>query len=184
MVCRQRRKKPDPFAEPAIGREQKSNPEKQAESRQRESSNPKRQTRKGSAHPYLSPPKLEVAQNTGDSSLSRSDLGGLSSHYRGGSRAMLKERIIEESTKPWSSLTVVVPKLSGSLHLCNIFQRLNQISDFDSYPFPQVEDLMEFIGKAQFLSTLNLTKGYWQVALFPDTDPKTTFLTSSSHWQY
>ncbi|KAK3571015.1 hypothetical protein QTP86_034556, partial [Hemibagrus guttatus] len=41
-----RRKKPDPFAEPAIGKEQKSYPEKQAESRQQESSNPKRQTRK------------------------------------------------------------------------------------------------------------------------------------------
>ncbi|KAK3561326.1 hypothetical protein QTP86_030623 [Hemibagrus guttatus] len=46
MVLRQRRKKPDPFAEPAKGREQKRKPEKQSESRQRESSNPKRQNRK------------------------------------------------------------------------------------------------------------------------------------------
>ncbi|KAK3531331.1 hypothetical protein QTP70_018128 [Hemibagrus guttatus] len=46
MALRQRRKKPDPFAEPAKGREQKRKPEKQSESRQRESSNPKRQNRK------------------------------------------------------------------------------------------------------------------------------------------
>ncbi|KAK3514314.1 hypothetical protein QTP70_013800 [Hemibagrus guttatus] len=55
--------------------------------------------------------------------------------------------------------------------------------DHPNKPAP-LEDLMECIGKAQFLSTLNLTKGYWQVALFSDTDPKTTFLTSSGHWQY
>ncbi|KAK3535045.1 hypothetical protein QTP70_002230 [Hemibagrus guttatus] len=57
---------------------------------------------------------------------------------------------------------VVVPKPDSSLHLCNDFQRLNQILEFDSYPLPQVDDPVERLGKAGFVSTLDLTKGYWQ----------------------
>ncbi|KAK3517265.1 hypothetical protein QTP70_001757 [Hemibagrus guttatus] len=80
---------------------------------------------------------------------------------------MLRGGIIEESTSLWSSPIVVVPKPDGSLCLCNDFRRFNQISEFDSYPLPQVDDLMEQLGKARFVSTLDLTKGYWQVALAP-----------------
>lgn len=43
--------------------------------------------------------------------------------------------------------------------------RLNQISEFDGYPFHQVAGHMEGLGKAWFVSMLNLTMGYWQVPL-------------------
>ncbi|KAK3566994.1 hypothetical protein QTP86_008526 [Hemibagrus guttatus] len=42
----------------------------------------------------------------------------------------------EESTSPWSSPIVVVPKPDGTLWLCNDFWKLNQISEFYSYPLP------------------------------------------------
>ncbi|KAF4089134.1 hypothetical protein AMELA_G00063060, partial [Ameiurus melas] len=95
---------------------------------------------------------------------------------------MLRDRVIEESNSPWSSPIVVVPKLEGSIRLCNDFRRLNQVSDFDSYPLPRVDDLVERLGSAQFISTLDLT--YWQVALAADARPKTAFNTSTGHWQY
>ncbi len=34
------------------------------------------------------------------------------------------------------------------------------------------------------MSTLDLTKGYWQVPLSDDAKPKTAFSTPSGHWQY
>lgn len=43
---------------------------------------------------------------------------------------------------------------------------------------------MEHLGRAQFISTLELTKGYQQVALTQDAKPKTAFSTSLGHWQY
>lgn len=67
--------------------------------------------------------------------------------------SMLQDGIIEESTSPWSSPIVVVPKPDGSIHLCSDFWRLNQVSEFDSYPLPQTDDLIEHQGRARFIST-------------------------------
>lgn len=95
---------------------------------------------------------------------------------------MLQEGIIEESTSPLSSPIIIIPKPNKSLWLCNNFWKLNVVLEFDSYP--RVDDLIEHLGRAQFISTLNLTKGYWQVALSRKAYPKMAFTTNSGHWQY
>lgn len=48
---------------------------------------------------------------------------------------------------------------------------------FNAYPFLHVDDLVDLLGKVRFISTLDLTKGYWEVAL-------TTFTSDQAHWQY
>lgn len=95
---------------------------------------------------------------------------------------MLEDGIIEESTSPWCSPIVTVSKPDGSLRISNDFRRLNQIAKFDSYPLPRVDDLIDQLGRVRFISTLDLVKGYWQVALAPEAKPKTTFGTISGHW--
>ncbi|XP_019391689.1 PREDICTED: uncharacterized protein LOC109310815 [Crocodylus porosus] len=40
---------------------------------------------------------------------------------------------------------------------------------------PQVNELVERIGQANFISTLDLLKGYWQIPLRPEDQPKTAF---------
>ncbi|XP_053092893.1 uncharacterized protein LOC128318860 [Pangasianodon hypophthalmus] len=61
---------------------------------------------------------------------------------------MLQDSIIKESTSPWSRPIVVVPKPNGSIQLCNDFRKLSQVSEFDGYPLPRVEDLVEQLGRA------------------------------------
>lgn len=80
---------------------------------------------------------------------------------------MLKDGIIKESTSPWSSRIVMVPKPGSSLHLCNDFRKLSEYFELDSYPMPQVDELVERLGRVWFILTLDLTKGYWQVLLAP-----------------
>lgn len=70
---------------------------------------------------------------------------------------MLRDGTIEESTSPWSSPVVVVLKPDRIIQLCNEFRRLNQVSEFDSYPLSRVDGLVERLGKARFIF---LTKGY------------------------
>lgn len=75
--------------------------------------------------------------------------------------------MIEPSNSPWSSPIVMIPKPDGIFHFCNDFRKLNKVSQFDSYPMPRVDELIERLGRARYVSTLELTKGYWQVLLSP-----------------
>jgi len=82
-------------------------------------------------------------------------------------KAMLKNGIIDESHSEWSSPILLVPKPDGSIRFCNDFRKLNEISKFDTYPMPRVDELIDRLGKSRYITTLDLTKGYWQVPLAP-----------------
>ncbi len=49
---------------------------------------------------------------------------------------------------------------------------------------PRVDELLDRRGGTRYISTLDLTKGYWQVPLTEEAKPKTAFSTPSGHWQY
>ncbi|KAL1252489.1 hypothetical protein QQF64_017182 [Cirrhinus molitorella] len=95
---------------------------------------------------------------------------------------MLKLGVIEPSRSPWSSPTVLVPKPDGTLRFCNDYRCLNEISGFDSYPMSRVDELLERLGRARYITTLDLTKGYWQAPLSETAKPKTAFSTPNGHW--
>ncbi|CAM4664066.1 unnamed protein product [Caretta caretta] len=89
-------------------------------------------------------------------------------------RKMLELGVIEESYSQWSSPIVLVPKPDGSLRFCNDFRKLNDVSQFDAYPIPCIDELVDQLGKARYLTTLDLTKGYWQIPLAEDAKEKKT----------
>lgn len=37
---------------------------------------------------------------------------------------------------------------------------LNAVSKFESYPMPRIDKLLERVGRARFITTLDLSKGY------------------------
>lgn len=55
------------------------------------------------------------------------------------------------------------------------------LSRFDgpptTYSMPQVDKLLDQFGEAQYITTLDLTKGYWQILLTSDSQEKNTFTT-------
>ena len=73
---------------------------------------------------------------------------------------MLKEGIIEPATSPWSSPIVLVNKKDKSLRLCVDYRKLNAVSEGDAYPMPRVDDLIDRLGQAKFISALDLSKGH------------------------
>ncbi len=85
--------------------------------------------------------------------------------------------VIEESHRDWASLIVLVPKTDGSVRFCVDYRKVNAVSKFDAYPMPRVDELLDRLGTARFYSTLDLTKGYWQILLSPLSKEKSAFTT-------
>ena len=54
------------------------------------------------------------------------------------------------------------------------------MSQFDAYPMPRIEELVDRIGKAKYISTMDLARGYWQVPMAPKDREKTAFATPYS----
>ena len=49
---------------------------------------------------------------------------------------------------------------------------------------PRVADLIDGVGKATYITTLDLTKGYWQVPVAVEDRAKTAFTTPYGLYQF
>ena len=67
---------------------------------------------------------------------------------------MLEAGIIEPSQSEWSAPIVLVKKKDGTLRLCVDYRRLNSVSKSDAYPMPRIDDLIDQLGEARYLTTL------------------------------
>ena len=54
----------------------------------------------------------------------------------------------------------------------------------DGYPMPRTEDLLQKIGKAKFITSLDCTQGYLQIVLHPDSREFTSFVTHRGQYEY
>ena len=54
----------------------------------------------------------------------------------------------------------------------------------DAYPMPHIDELLDRIGNARYITTLDLTRGYWQVPVAEDARLKTAFTTPSGLFQF
>jgi len=97
---------------------------------------------------------------------------------------LLDQGIIEESTSPWASPIVMVPKADGTLRLCTDFRKVNNCTVPDPFPLPRIEDLIDHVGKAKYLTKLDMTRGYWQVPLDDPSVPISAFVTPFGHFQW
>ena len=99
--------------------------------------------------------------------------------------SMLDMGIIEPCTSQWCSPVVLVPKKdSNDLRFCINFIKVNSVSAFDPYPMPRVDELIERLGKAKYLTTLDLCKGYWQIPLTERAKDITAFRVPSGLYRF
>lgn len=92
-------------------------------------------------------------------------------------RDLVSQGILRESCSPWASPAVIVIKKDGSIRFCCDYRKLNKVTCKDAYPLPRVEESLDALGNAQLFSTLDLTSGYFQVAMNEEDRAKTAVTT-------
>ena len=62
--------------------------------------------------------------------------------------------------------------------MCVDYRRLNTVSRVEAYPMPRIDDLIHgpWLGKAKYITSLDLTKGYWQMPVARADRYKTAFI--------
>ena len=60
---------------------------------------------------------------------------------------------------------VLVPKAGGSYRLCVDYRKVNAVTLPDSFPLPRMDDIIDDLGTARYVTKLDLLQGYYQVPL-------------------
>ncbi|CAM4640977.1 unnamed protein product [Caretta caretta] len=68
--------------------------------------------------------------------------------------------------------------------LCELSESFNAITVSDAYPMPRPDELLHKLGGARYLTTMDLTKGYWQVPLDADARLKSAFITPLGLYEF
>ena len=97
---------------------------------------------------------------------------------------MEQNGIIEPSSSEWTAPIVLVKKKDGTLRFCVDYRKLNSLSQTDPYPMPRIDELIDRLGQAKYVTTLDLTHGYWQVPVAEKAREKTAFVTPFGLYQF
>ncbi|KAL0152923.1 hypothetical protein M9458_051752 [Cirrhinus mrigala] len=97
---------------------------------------------------------------------------------------LLKHGLATPSQSPWSSPCLLVPKQDSTYRFCTDYRKVNSVTKPDSFPLPRMEDCVDKIGCARFITKLDLLKGYWQVPLTARASEISAFVTPDNLLKY
>lgn len=97
---------------------------------------------------------------------------------------MLDNGIAEPSVSSWASPCILVPKSDGTPRFCSDFRKLNAVTKSDCFPLPRIDDLVDQVGSAKFLSKFDLLKGFWQIPMTHRAREVSAFITPTGLYSY
>jgi len=103
-------------------------------------------------------------------------------------KQMCANDIIEEAQSEWSSPILIVPKRVDSSgekkwRIVIDMRLLNQQIKDDKFPLPNANEILDSLGGAIYFSHLDLSQGYYQVELHPESRKYTAFTTNKGQFQ-
>ena len=96
---------------------------------------------------------------------------------------------MKPSQSPYNTPVSIVPKKVGSQvnkkwRMVLDFRKLNEKTISDSYPLPNIREILDQLGNAQYLSVFDLASGFHQIKISPEDSHKTAFSTPNGHYEF
>ncbi|GFX37548.1 retrovirus-related Pol polyprotein from transposon 17.6 [Trichonephila clavipes] len=91
---------------------------------------------------------------------------------------MLQLKIIEPGESDFTSPLILVDAHGKEARPCIDYRMLNKVTWTQFFPLPNIEELLEKVSEAKYISILDLTRGYWQIPLSPRAQRYASFVTT------
>lgn len=99
-------------------------------------------------------------------------------------RLMFERGVIQKSQSPWASPILLADKKNGKVRFCVDYRKLNDNTIKDSYPLPKMDDIIAALGKATYMSSIDLTDAFWSIKVKEEDREKTAFTTKGGLWEF
>ena len=97
---------------------------------------------------------------------------------------LLKEGVIQRSSSSYNSPLIVVNKKDGGLRVCIDMRKINELVEPVHFPLPRITDLLNSLGQAKVLSSLDLAHAYHQCEIALEDRHKTAFTVKNTKYEY
>lgn len=92
--------------------------------------------------------------------------------------------IIEPSTSPWAANAFVKLKPDGDYRFLVNYKGLNTLTVADSYPIPCIDQILSYLGPANYYSSADASKGFFQIEIDEESRPLTAFRSHRGLYQF
>ena len=110
--------------------------------------------------------------------------GGIREAVRAEIDKLVSNGVIVESKSEWASPLVPVKKKDGCIRLCVNYRDLNSCTPLRRFWLPSLTEILEKVGRSLYLSTLDLTSGFHQIAMSESSSELTTFVCLLGKYKY
>ena len=102
---------------------------------------------------------------------------------------MKTEEAIQNSKSPYNSPLLIVPKKMDATgkqkwRIVFDFRLLNEKTIGDAYQLPNISDILDHLGSAQYFSMFDFASGFHQIELDPNDRQKTAFSSLNGHYEH
>ena len=97
---------------------------------------------------------------------------------------LLDNDFIEPSQSEWCSPCFLVQKPDGLFRMCTDYRKVTSVTKTDTFPIPRIDDCIDNIGHAKYVSKFDLLKGFLQIPLTDRSKEISAFVTPDRLYQY
>jgi hypothetical protein len=91
---------------------------------------------------------------------------------------------VSPSTSPYGAPVLFTKKKDGGFRMCIDYRALNSQTVKNRYALPRIYNLLDQLHGAKCFSKIDLTSGYWQIAIAKANRYKSTFRTRYGHYEF